>query len=53
MKNEFENASIGVQPDSRCTLPDFLTEEKTLEILGEIMKQSALQIRDAFVELKR
>eukprot|EP00828_Plagiopyla_frontata_P048610 TRINITY_DN937_c0_g1_i1.p2 TRINITY_DN937_c0_g1~~TRINITY_DN937_c0_g1_i1.p2 ORF type:complete len:314 (+),score=66.56 TRINITY_DN937_c0_g1_i1:140-1081(+) len=52
IKGEYDNACIGQQPDSQCEIPSFLNEEKTLQILGEIMKQYCLSIRDGFTELR-
>jgi hypothetical protein len=52
MKASLEKACVGVAPDSKAEIPDFLTPEKTLQILEKIMKSSALRIHQAFQDLK-
>jgi len=42
----------GQLPDSKTTIPNFLTPEKTLKIYEKIMKTSAVKIREVFQGLK-
>lgn len=53
MKNQMNGAIKGQLPDSKTTIPDFLTPEKTLKIFEKIMKTSAIKIREVFQNLKR
>jgi len=43
MKEGFEKASAGTPPDPETEIPDFLTPEKTLEIVKKIMMSSTLK----------
>ena len=52
MKNQMTGAIRGQLPDSKTTIPNFLTPEKTLKIYEKIMKTSAIKIREVFQQLK-
>lgn len=52
LKDNFERSAKGMPPDSTTTIPEFLTSDKTIEVIKAIMKSSAEQMKNVFVKLK-
>jgi hypothetical protein len=48
-KEMFDKSSRGAPPDSKTEIPEFLTSEKTLLILEEIMRKSHKKMQQALM----
>lgn len=51
MKVAFDNSFNGVAPDSKTEIPEFLTANKTFEILEKVMLESAVALNSKLLEL--
>lgn len=52
MKDQFDKSFQGVAPDSKSTIPEFLTPTVTVEILEKVMLQSAQKLNSKLLELQ-
>lgn len=52
MKDSFDNSFLGVAPDAKTDIPDFLTPDVTFQILEKVMLQSALKLNQKLTEFK-
>ena len=52
MKTSMENAATGKMPDNQTAIPEFLTAEKTLSIMANIMRETVKLMKVHFAKLK-
>ncbi|EGR30435.1 hypothetical protein IMG5_132320 [Ichthyophthirius multifiliis] len=53
IKLMFDQAALGVPPDPKSEIPEFLTCDKLLEIIQQIMISTTKQLRDFFYNIKQ
>jgi hypothetical protein len=51
LHDDFERALSGIPPDPKSELPNFLTKEKTLEILEKVLKKNIESVQKIFQKL--
>jgi hypothetical protein len=49
----FDKAFIGIPPEVKTDVPDFLTAELTLTLMKTIMKESLFKVQDFLADLKK
>jgi hypothetical protein len=52
MRDSFDNSFLGVAPDAKTEIPEFLTAAVTFQILEKVMLQSALKLNQKLTEFK-
>eukprot|EP01017_Pseudomicrothorax_dubius_P007608 TRINITY_DN12383_c0_g1_i1.p1 TRINITY_DN12383_c0_g1~~TRINITY_DN12383_c0_g1_i1.p1 ORF type:complete len:275 (+),score=74.81 TRINITY_DN12383_c0_g1_i1:17-841(+) len=53
IRENFEKSCMGITPDLRTELPDFMTPEFTLRLYEKLSRNCAIKLRDTILDIKK